>query len=298
VKIESLDSMLLFLSVVEAGSFKAASELLNIPRASLSRKISQLEEELNVTLIERTTRSQSLTEAGQLYLNHCEKIRKEVESAELSLANFNNDTSGALKMGAPVGVGHELLKNILGEFISLNPNIDLHLSLDNKRVDITSSDLDILVRIGKLDDSALIGRKLGVIRKIIIASPKYLEKVGEITYVDKLAEVDVLLMAALFKNKKLKLESNNEIKRLSIKPKLLINDFTVVKKFALDGYGVALIPEYMCRKECESGELVEILSDWECPPVEVFAVYPRFKGSLPKIKLLVDFLIKKFNEIL
>ena len=143
-------------------------------------------------------------------------LDKEIVSA--GYIHFDMAEKASKKTDAKVKSVKVVIISISGLNLALST---LHLSLDNKRVDITSSDLDILVRIGKLDDSALIGRKLGIIRKVIVASPKYLEKVGEITYVDKLAEVDVLLMAALFKNKKLKLESNNEIKLfINIKIKL------------------------------------------------------------------------------
>jgi len=168
-KTRDLNDMMLFIALIDAGSFTRAADWLNIPKANLSRKISRLQDSLGVTLLERTTRSQRITEAGELYLAHCRRIYQEIDLADASINKILNKLEGHIRVGASVGMGHEILKPVLGKFMQSHPAITLQLSLLNRRVDLIEEGFDMVIRIGELEDSRLIAKRLGkVSRKMLV----------------------------------------------------------------------------------------------------------------------------------
>ncbi|WP_198599330.1 LysR family transcriptional regulator [Vibrio sp. 10N.261.55.A7] len=291
-----LNDMMLFIAVVDAGSFTKAADWLAMPKANLSRKVSRLEDRLGITLLERTTRAQNLTEAGHEFLAHCRRIKLEVDLAEASVEKVLNRVEGQLRVGASVGIGHELLKPTLGQFMLDYPDVNLQLSLMNQRVDLIEEGYDMVIRIGELEDSRLIAKRLGKIQRKVYASPKYLEKNGLIEYVEELPQHDMLLMSSIQSRGKVQLECGNKSLEFQVAPKMMVDDFHVLKQMALDGVGVAIIPTYMCEKDVQDGELIPLLEDWGMPIVEVYALYPRHRLNIPKVKVFMEYVSEVFER--
>jgi LysR family transcriptional regulator AphB len=296
VKAKDLNDMMLFIAVIDAGSFTLAADRLNIAKANLSRRISRLEQQLGVTLLERTTRSQHITEVGSDYLVHCRRISQEVELAEASISQSLKVIKGQLRIGVSVGMGHEIIKPVLAQFIRKNSAINLQLSLLNNRVDLIEEGYDLVIRIGELADSRLIAKRLGKVGRKIYASPDYMKHHGEIKSIEQLKQTSFLLMSSIQDTERLLLTSKEKQYELSIKPRVLVDDFLILKQMIIEDLGVAIIPDYMCEHEVANGELVQVLPNWGMSDVDVYALYPKNRLNLPKVKAFVDFIQTVFKQ--
>jgi len=291
-----LNDMMLFIAVIDAGSFTLAADGLSIPKANLSRKISRLEERLGVTLLERTTRSQHITEAGKDYLEHCRRIHLEVDLAEASIAQILNKVEGHLRIGVSVGMGHEVLKPVMGKFMHQYPKINLQLNLLNRRVDLIEEGFDLVIRIGTLEDSRLIAKRLGHVSRKIYVSPDYLKRCGTITSIEQLDQYDFLLMSNVHNDGRVVLNFGKQQQDFRVTPKMLVNDFLILKQMAIEGIGVAIIPDYMCHQEVKSGVLIPLFEDWGMANVDVYALYPKHRLNIPKVKAFLEYAQEVFKE--
>lgn len=291
-----LNHMMMFLAVVDAGSFTLAADRLSIPRANLSRKISQLEAQLGVVLLERTTRSQHITEVGKAYLEHCRRIQEEIDLAEALITKTLNKVAGQLKIGASVGMGHELLKPVLGKFMHQYPEINLQLKLLNQRVDLIEEGFDLVIRIGELEDSRLVAKHLGQVDRKIYVSPDYLKRHKELRTIEQISEYDFLLMSSIQDSGRVTLNSGKLEHSLQVAPKMLVDDFLILKQMVIDGVGIATIPNYMCHSELKNGTLTPLFKDWGLPSVDVYALYPKHRSNIPKVSAFLSYIKEVFEE--
>lgn len=288
---------MLFIAVIDAGSFTLAAERVNIPKANLSRKIARLESNLGVTLLERTTRTQHITEVGMCYLEHCRRIQQELEFAKVAVAKSLDTVSGKLKVGASVGIGHEVLKDHLAQFMRQYPSVNLQLELINRRVDLIEEGFDLVIRIGDLDDSRLIAKRLGKISRKIYSSPQYLQSHGDIHSIQQLSECDLLLMSSVQNSTKLRLSAGKkQYYECKLEPKAIVDDFTLLKQFVIDGLGVAVLPDYMCQDALKKSELVSVLPNWGMESVDIFALYPKHRLDIPKVRAFLEFIQTLFAQ--
>lgn len=294
-----LNDMMVFLSVVETGSFTFAANKLGIPKANISRKVSRLEKKLSITLLERSTRSQHLTEAGKRYLVHCKRIHEELTLATTTVSELLHSYKGDLKIGASVSTGQLILKPALAQFMHLYPEINVQLNLVNRRVDFIEEGFDLVIRIGRLADSTLIAKKLGTTTRKLFASPAYLAKHGKPTSVTQLIEHQLLIMNPINNDLRLSLLSmQGESFTINCKPRLLVDDFAILKQSLIDGLGIAVLPEYMSHEAVSTGILVNVLPDWGMEAVDIYALYPRNRAKIPKVKAFLDFVVELYDKAL
>ncbi len=302
-----LNDMMIFLAVIEAGSFTLAADRLGMPKANVSRKVSRLEKNLNVILLERSTRSQHLTEAGRRYLAHCKRIHTELDLATASVCELFHSYAGDLKIGASVATGQQILRPAISRFMHQYPDLKVQLNIVNRRVDFIEEGFDVVIRIGQLKDSMLMAKKLGTVSRKIFSSPSYLAKQGNPDRVEKLSEHQLLIMNPL--NNSGSFPENNDFKlnllsatsegiTVTCQPRLLVDDFSILKQSIVDGVGIAVLPDYMCRQEVAAGHLVNILPDWGMAKVDVYALYPKHRAKIPKVKAFIDFVSKLYSEAL
>lgn len=292
-----LNDMMVFLAVVETGSFTLAADRLGMPKANVSRKVSRLEKKLNITLLERSTRSQHLTEAGKRYLIHCKRVHEELDLATACVSELLHSYQGDLKIGASVSTGQQILKPALARFMHKYPELKVQLNLVNRRVDFIEEGFDVVIRIGQLEDSLLIAKKLGTVTRKLFASPAYLAKHGKPSSIEQLIDHQLLIMNPINNKVKLSLLSRQgESFTLNCKPRLLLDDFTMLKQMLIDDLGIGVLPEYMCQAEVQAGQLVNILPNWGMKNVDVFALYPRNRVKVPKVKAFLDFIVEVYGE--
>jgi DNA-binding transcriptional LysR family regulator len=296
IKTQDLNDMMLFIAVIDAGSFTLAAQRLNIPKANISRKISRLEQQLGVILLERTTRSQHITDAGSQYLVHCRHISQEIELAETSISELLTEVKGQLRIGVSVGMGHDIIKPVLGQFMRQYPALNLQLNLLNNRVDLIEEGYDLVIRIGELEDSRLVAKRLGKVARKIYTSPDYVKQHGEIKSIEQLSKASFLLMSSIQHNERLLLTSKEKQHELTVMPRMLVDDFLILKQMIIEGLGVSIMPDYMCEHELANAKLIHLLPSWGMLDVNVYALYPKHRLNVPKVKVFLDFIQTVFKQ--
>jgi len=207
-----------------------------------------------------------------------------------------NKVEGQLRIGISVGMGHEILKPVLGKFMLQYPNIKLQLNLLNRRVDVIEEGFDLVIRIGELDDSRLIAKRLGRINRTLYASPDYLTHHNPVTSPSQLTQYDFLFMNSAQNNNHLLLTSGKKQYDVQVIPKMEIDDFLILKQMVIEGVGVAIIPDYMCQQALHEKTLTRVLPNWGMPEIDVYALYPKNRLNIPKVKAFMDFIQAAFIQ--
>ncbi|MDN3577281.1 LysR substrate-binding domain-containing protein [Chitinimonas viridis] len=295
---QDLNDLHYFAKVVEAGGFAAAGRLLGIPKSRLSRRIAELEARLAVRLLQRTTRKLALTEVGERYYRHCQAMLVEAEAADEVVAAVSAIPRGRLRVSCPVALAQSDLSAIVVDFLAAYPEVMLELVLTNRRVDLVEEGLDVALRVRSPDDEdpSLISRRLRPAAAILVASPSLLQQ-HAITVPEDLHGVPILGAVEADRRVRLRLEgAAGVVKELAFEPRLSVEDFELRKAATLRGLGVGTLPHPYCTAELASGELVQVLPDWEIPGGFLQAVYPHRRGLLPAVRVFIDFLVEVFGR--
>ena len=290
-----LNELRFFVQVSETQSFTLAAERLGVPKSSVSRAIQRLEGRLGVRLVERTTRSVALTEAGELYLDRCQRVMEEAEQADLAVGALLAKPRGKLRVGAPVAFARSILGPILGEFLSRYPEIRVYLQLLNGDASPREGSLDLMIRAGPLEDSGLLVKPLMRIRVGVYASPLYLENRRVPDSPAALREQSCITMSCGTFGEPgdtatWRLRRGTELKEIKVESRVSVPDPTINHQLAVAGVGVALLSQSAARADLEQGRLVRLLPEWEPEPVELHALYPSRLNSSPKVRAFLQFL--------
>ena len=286
-----LNDLMVFATVVEQGSFTGAAESYNTPKSNISRKITRLENHLGVRLLERSTRSLHLTEVGQRYYEYCRRIKDELDAADSAVESMLEKPQGRLRICTSLGVGQSLLSEHLANFCLQNPEIELDLALTNRRVDLIEEGFDLAFRVGELADSSLVAKRLCSINLKLYAAPKHgFEK---LSHPSELSEQPLMLMSAKERSADWRLISDNNEHHISFTPSVRCDDFSMLKRMAIQGLGITELPDYMAEEFVENGKLINILPDWTFKPVDLYALYPSHRGATPKVRALLDYLTQE-----
>ncbi|GAA6156887.1 MAG: LysR family transcriptional regulator [Alphaproteobacteria bacterium] len=286
----NLEDILTFAEVLDSGSFTAAAHVLGMPKSNVSRSISRLEKALGVRLIERTTRSLQPTEIGRAYYAHAVRVKDELEAANASIEQFTISPRGRLRVCTSVTVGQNLLSPHLGTFAKTYPDVKIDLQLTNRRVDLLEEGFDVVIRVGEMADSNLIAARLCTKQMGLYASSDYLKTAHPLTKPDDLEGHSCLHMNAVDKRARWSLQSPSGDIEFAFKPQIACDDFNVLRQLALDGAGVALLPDYLAEGFVRRGELKRVLSDWTGGQVDFFTVVPSRRGITPKVRAFLDHL--------
>ncbi|MGF1695736.1 LysR family transcriptional regulator [Vibrio lamellibrachiae] len=294
---QDINDMLVFATVVEAGSFTAAAESMGLPKSNISRKVTRLEEKLGVRLLERSTRTQHLTEIGGQYYAYCRRIQEEVSASQLAVETMLERPQGTLKVCASVAIGQSMLAGLIPTFHQRFPDIDIELDLTNRRVDVLEEGYDVVIRVGELSLSNLVAKKLSRLCLSLYCSPGYQEKRGLPTEPNDLTNHECLLMSAKERKPIWTLKNQTESVQIAIKPVLKCDDFSVLKQLTVDGMGISELPQYMVKELVGRGELVKVLPEWEFEPVNLYAIYPSHRGATPKLRAFLDYLYEGLTHL-
>jgi LysR family transcriptional regulator AphB len=286
-----LNDMALFALVVETGSFTAAAARAGLPKSTVSRRLARLEERLGVRLIERSTRRLRVTEAGEAYRAHCQRILEEADRAEQTVQALLGAPRGPLRLTASVSVGQCLLAPVLGLFLARYPDIEVHLELTNRRVDLLAEQFDLALRIGPLEDTRLVARTLGDTRLRLCASPDYLARAGvPETPADLARHATLAMRDVALRTDRWTLIGPDGISRPSLRPRAVVNDFMILHQLALAGQGIVCLPTFVGGEDLAAGRLVPVLPAWTGPGKPLSAVYPSARGATPKLRALLEHL--------
>ena len=258
-----LNEIAVFTRVVQAGSFTAAAKLLGMPKSTVSRKVSDLEERLNARLLQRTTRKLSLTDVGRTYFDYGVRIVSEIEAAENAVGSLQDRPRGLLRGTA--GVNAAWLSDIVADFMKRYPEVQLELMCTGRQVDLVEERFDIGIRAGTLADSSLVARSLGNVTWFLVATSGYLKRRRRPQAPDDLKDHSCLLFGAGSTTVNLRLLRAEQSVHVPIAAHLLVNDMDVLHAAATAGIGIALLPAFRCIDDLRAHRLDRVLRDWSAP---------------------------------
>lgn len=283
--------MAVFAKVVDMNGFSAAARALKVPKAAVSRAIAQLESELGVRVLERTTRRLHLTPSGEVLLPHCRRILAEAETVRETALQLGAKHGGTLRVRCDATWGRVLLSPLVPRFLERFGDITLDVELGSIDADPQGATWDVALRVGASNDPGLVSRVLGSPPALLCATPAYLQKRGMPTKPEDLDQHDVLTPAYDAQRCVLRFVNGTRRAEVVIAPKLAVNDPALLHSSVAAGLGIGLVPEFLCRQGIAIGKLRRVLEDWELPEQEpLCAVSPARLAQDSRVIALVDFL--------
>jgi len=284
-----------FVQVVKRGSFAKAADELQLNPSAVSRRISNLEERLGVQLLNRTTRSLSLTEVGERYFNRCLSILADIEEAEQEARQHSEEPQGLLIVSCSTLFAHRYAIARIPVFLEQYPHLQVRLILTDDVVDIVQDGIDVAIRVGELADTSLASTKLVSNRRIICAAPKYIERHGIPKTPDDLAQHNCLILNAHKTTlNQWRFKDKSELREISVRGNLEINSGAALYQAVLTGLGIGRIAAVLAEDDLKSGRLVRLLTDYEDDnDGGIYAIFPRHRYLLPKVRVFVDFLVNE-----
>lgn len=286
---DRFDAMSVLLAVTDAGSLSAGARRLGMPLATVSRKVSELEAHLHTKLLNRGSRRLELTDAGQSYVAACRKILEDVVEAERTASGEYRAPRGELVITAPIVFGRLHVLPIIGAFLKAYPDIEVRLTLADRVVNILEEHVDVALRIGELPDSSLIASRVGLIRRVVCASPEYLEVRGTPTSPSDLESHDCVTFEGLMSSRSWTFWNNSAPQAVAIHSRLVVNTAESAVDMAVAGLGLTRVLSYQIEAPLAEGTLAVVLERFEPPQVPVSLVYGS-SGLLPlKLRAFLDF---------
>lgn len=292
--IENLPNLRTFAHVVAAGSLSAAARDMDLSLAVVSKRLAQLEKELGVRLLQRTTRRQVLTEEGELFHVEVLRILAAVEQAETVMSGRQQAISGTIRLTAPGEFGRQWLAPAITAFQQRHPAVDIRLTLSDVVMDLLDTGMDLAIRFGSLEDSSLIARRLAPNYRVLCASPDYLQRFSVPRHPDELVHHRCILIGegrrAVWRFE------GKESHAVEVTAALVTNDGGAAHAFALEGAGIARKSIWDVGDDIRSGRLVRVLAEYAISAAPLSALYPNSRHLPPRVKALLDFLGERLEK--
>lgn len=284
-----------FILTVKQESFAKAAQLLGISTSSMSRLLAQLEKELGFSLLERTTRTLKLTEAGALFYEKAQEMLAIYDVSKQNLGSLKTILSGRLKIGAPSSLSYLFISKCISEFLELYPHLNIQLVNGDHLLDLLENGFDFVLHCGSLPNSSFYYKKLGTWTQTLCASSHYIEEHGVPSSLAELAQHNCLLHD---KNKEgfWPLFVDGKIKNVSVNGNISTDSNLNIKNLVLSDMGIAYLPSFIIFRELKSGELIKILPQHFLPQQEIYAVYSKNRYQIKKVRVLLNFLEQKIKK--
>lgn len=289
----------LFTQVVKTGSFSAAGRSLNIPKATISRKVAQLETSLGARLLNRTTRHLSLTEVGLIYYERCTRILADLEEANLMVTARQEIPRGRLRLTAPSSFGTAILNHWIDEFLTCYDQVTLDVILTNRYLDLLSEEIDVAFRGGPLSDASLNSRKICDLPYWICASPAYLDQFGEPQTPTELQQHHCICFStgSAPSGSPWTFQQDHAWIEVKITGRVLVNDVALARQAVLAGSGISYLPGTLVRDDIREGRLIRLLANWPMAEREMFMVYRGDRLLSPKLRAFLDFVEERLPAL-
>lgn len=296
---QDLNDMVYFAEVAERGGFAAAGRALGIPKSRLSRRVAELETQLGVQLLQRSTRSLSLTPAGELYLRHCAAMRDAAQAAGEAVAQIQTEPRGTIRISCPVTLAQSSLGHLLPMFMSRYPAVRVEMMVINRPVDPVEEGVDIALRVRPtIENSAtLVAKNFGLSRGVLVASSDLVRLRGPIEKPEDLARLDSVAMSTSGDGRhSWHLEGPDGASYVHHHwPRYVADDLATLVIAVVGGTGASVLPDYMCSPYIRSGKLVELLPGWGPQPGICHAMFPARRALVPAVRKLIDFLAENLD---
>lgn len=291
-----LNAMAIFAKVVELESFTAAADALGLSKSMVSRQISDLENELKVRLLNRTTRKLSVTEAGAVVYARAARIVLEAAEAERDANCIEGAVRGRLRINAPMSFGISELGPVMPKFMERYPELVVELALNDRQVDLMEEGFDVSVRISKLVDSSLIARQLAPVRRPIVGTPAYFKAHGIPRHPRDLADHNFVLYSLKPKPEQLDFrEPDGKAFSVDVKGDFFCNNADAMQGIIMAGQALCQAPMFLCADALLRGDLVSVLDEWETEPLTLHVIYPHTQHLSAKVRAFVDFAVEEFG---
>jgi DNA-binding transcriptional LysR family regulator len=293
---DDLQSMAIFASVVDEGSFTAAARALDTTTSAVSKRVARLEERLGVRLFERTTRALAPTEAARVFHERCARILRDVDEAELAVTDMGGTPRGTLRVTALSIFAENVLGPCLGAFAVAYPDLRVEVDLSERRVNLIEEGYDVALRgmeLGAAPDSSLIARKLATVDRLVCGAPSYFARRGVPGSIDDLAGHDCLHFTGIPLHREWSFMTPDGLRSVVTVPRLSINSTATLRGAAVAGAGLIRTSPIVVGGALRDGTLVPVLEEYVTPEFGLFAVYPAGRQGLPKVKVFVDFLLRE-----
>jgi DNA-binding transcriptional LysR family regulator len=291
---DRFQEMKVFAAVVEAGSFTAATRVLGMSKAAVSRYVGELEERLGLRLLHRTTRKLSPTTEGEIFYARCRELLDNLDEAEAEVTSRTGEATGLLKVNVPVTFGLMHLAPLWPAFLARHPKLAIDITLSDRVADLVEEGFDIAVRIGQLSASSLISRKLASTRLVLCASPGYLQRRGAPGRPSELLHHDVISYSLFSTGENWSFTGPDGEVSVKVAPRVRTNSGDTIRAAALQHQGIILQPTFIVGADLAQGTLQEIMPGYRSVELGIHAVYPSRKFVSPKVRLLIDFLVEAF----
>lgn len=287
----------LFVQVAELGSLTRAAESLGLSNAAASRHLSALEERLAARLVQRNTRRLHLTDVGETFYRRCKPLLGELREAESAVNEAVLKPAGLLRVTASLSFSMIVIAPLLPEFTARYPDLRVEVVVSNRYTDLLDSGIDVAIRNREFeDDSAITVRRLAETKRVLAASPQYLQRRGTPRTPDELAHHDLLIYNLANQPHNLKFTRNGAVTSLTVQGLLEANDGQVIRAAALKHLGILVQPMYIIHEDIVGGRLVPVLQDWELSRLVMNIAYPTRRHLPAKVRCFVDFLVEQFAD--
>jgi DNA-binding transcriptional LysR family regulator len=287
-----IEDLRIYVAVIKAGNFTAAAEQLMLSKQYVSRRIAALEESLDARLLNRNTRKLSVTDNGQLFAQHAQRILDDVQEAQQAVSGRQQVLQGSFRLSVPMSFGISHLSPYIAEFLSQHPGLQFQVELADRYVDMVGEGFDMAIRIGTLPDSSLIAKRLGVFRRVICGSPSYIQGAGAPREPE-----DLLNHACLRYGRESQtgweLFNGEQRKVMAVQGPMVSNNGEMLRDAAVAGLGLILLPEFIVAPALASGELMTVLDEWQPSSLNLNALYPQHRQRSEVNRVFMTFLQEK-----
>ncbi|EJM97847.1 transcriptional regulator [Phyllobacterium sp. YR531] len=292
IKLDKLTNMKAFTRVVNHGSFSEAAREMRLSRSAVSKYVIDLEIELGVQLLNRTTQSATPTEAGQRYYDRCLAILAEIEDAETSISQFQSQARGLLHVNAPMSFGTKFLGRLIAQFMAQHPDLQVQLILSDQQLDTVQEGFDVTLRLTDVPPPNLVSQRIASVTRVICASPTYLEQADVLKHPRELRNHVCLNYGYLATGLQWKLTGPDGDHWIPVPWRLCSNNGEVMRDAALEGCGIALLPTFIVESYLRNDSLREVLPDYRAPEMSIYAMFPPARYLPFKVRVFIDFLSK------
>ena len=294
---DRLTGIAIFVRVVETESFSRAADQLGLSKSTVSKQIRRLEDRLGVRLLNRTTRSMSLTDVGREFYERCSGIVDQAQAAEAAVTDMQTAPVGKLRVAGPMSFGTRELAPAISEFLREHEGMHVELSLSDHLVNLVDEGFDLAIRVSTLPDSSLVATRLAPARRVVVASPAYLAKAGTPAHPSDLADHQCLLYAyqrGSAETWRFEGEEGQEV-AVRVSGMLRVNNGEALARAAREGLGVVMLPTFIVGDDLRAGNLECLFPDWKTDMGGVYAIYPHGRHLSPRLRAFVDFLRARFG---
>lgn len=285
-----------FVAVVETGSCSLAADKLNVTKSAISKRISQMEDELGIRLLNRTTRKLSLTEAGERYYELVSQSLSLAQQGVDAVTELQGEPQGKLKVTAPMSFGIRHIAPLLAEFLQHYPKVEVEMQMEDQMVDMVNEGYDLAIRIGHLPSSNLIARRLTPARTLLCASPEYIRRCGEPGKPSDLVHHNCIAYSYFRGGSEWRfMQNNSEFKALP-RGNLVLNNSEAIRRAVLDGLGIGQLPTFIASQDIVNGHLQQVMREYTLPEHNIYAVYPARKHLPLKVRVFIEFITEKLGN--